>query len=333
MNTWDNWMTEPSPEHAPAHAIEIANLSKTYKGNGKQGSHRALDDISLTIPCGSFFGLLGPNGAGKSTLINILAGLVVKSSGTARIWGYDIESDMRQARRAIGIVPQELNMDPFFSPYELLDLQAGLYGVPRSERRTEEILDAVGLLDKRNAYARSLSGGMRRRLLVGKAMVHSPRVLVLDEPTAGVDVALRHQLWRYVRRLNEAGTTVLLTTHYLEEAEQLCDQIAIINHGALVANERTRDLVRRLDTKEISVSVDREVPAIPDRLLQYHVERTDERTLRFCYPPSRVRSGDILAAVNEAGFGVVDVTTREAELEDIFVSLTGSRADTSGDAA
>ncbi len=309
----------------PEFAIELEGLSKTYAGQGKQPDHMALDDVSLSIPRGSFFGLLGPNGAGKSTLINILSGLVIRSAGVARVWGYDIEDDMREARRAIGVVPQELNMDPFFTPFELLDLHAGLYGVAKRDRRTDEILDAVGLGDKRNAYSRSLSGGMRRRLLVGKAMVHSPPILVLDEPTAGVDVELRHQLWEYVKQLNSQGTTVLLTTHYLEEAEELCDQIAIIDHGKVVANERTTDLLQWLDTKEITVVFDCDVTRIPDVLRQFNVEQKNSRELRFSYPPSKTNSGDVLAAISEAGLGIIDVSTQEAELEDIFMSLTGTK--------
>src|SRR5437764_3913513 len=221
----------------PAQAIAISGLSKVYRG--RAGAKPALDAVDLAIPRGSLFGLLGPNGAGKSTLINILAGLVVKTAGRAAIWGVDIDKQPRQSRAAIGVVPQELNIDPFFTPREMLDLHAGLYGVPRRERRTDEILAAVGLTDMADAYARTLSGGMRRRLMVGKAMVHSPPVLVLDEPTAGVDVELRRQLWDHVRELNARGATILLTTHYLEEAEELCDRIAIIDRGKVVACDTT----------------------------------------------------------------------------------------------
>ena len=217
----------------PVNAIEINGLTKVYGRNG--GTPPALGDVSLTIPRGAFFGLLGPNGAGKSTLINILAGLVIKTAGSARVWGFDIDSDPRQARASIGVVPQELLIDPFFTAREALELQAGFFAVPKAERRTAEILEALGLSGVANSYARRLSGGMRRRLLVAKALVHAPPILVLDEPTAGVDVDLRHQLWSYVQRLNAAGTTILLTTHYLEEAEQLCDRIAILHRGAVVA--------------------------------------------------------------------------------------------------
>ena len=266
--------------------------------------------------------MLGPNGAGKSTLINILAGLVTRTSGRALIWGYDIETEMRAARRSIGIVPQELNIDPFFTPREALDLQAGLYGVPKAARPTMEILEAVGLTDKADVYSRTLSGGMRRRLLVAKAMIHSPEVLVLDEPTAGVDVDLRRQLWTHVRELNAKGTTVLLTTHYLEEAQELCDRIAIINHGKLIACEPKTSLLQRLDAKEITITLDRDLAAIPEQLGHFHVELNGQRQLRFSYPPSKTNSGEILAAVQGAGLTITELDTREAELEDIFISLT-----------
>ncbi|MBM3581274.1 MAG: ABC transporter ATP-binding protein [Alphaproteobacteria bacterium] len=315
-------MTEPS---LPAFAIETENLSKTYAGSGGRGGRAALDAVSLKVPRGSFFGLLGPNGAGKSTLINILAGLVVKTSGAARVWGHDIEAEMRSARASIGVVPQELNIDPFFTPRELLELQAGLYGVPKPKRRTDAILEAVGLADKAHAYARALSGGMRRRLLVAKAMVHAPPVLVLDEPTAGVDVELRRQLWDYVRGLNARGTTVLLTTHYLEEAEALCDSIAIINRGRLIACEAKETLLRRLDSKEMTVALAAPVGRVlPEPLKPFHVENPAPDRLVLHYPPSRVDGGAILAAVREAGLAVRDVSTREADLEDIFLTLARS---------
>lgn len=306
----------------PENAVETTNLSKTYAASGGKEPHLALDNISLKIPRGSFFGLLGPNGAGKSTLINILAGLVTRTSGSARIWDFDIEADMRAARRSIGIVPQELNIDPFFTPRESLDLQAGLYGVPKAARRTMEILEAVGLTDKADVYARTLSGGMRRRLLVAKAMVHSPPVLILDEPSAGVDVDLRRQLWTHVCEMNAAGTTVLLTTHYLEEAEALCDTTAIINHGKVVACESTSTLVAGLDSKELWVVVDRDLSTVPAALAAYPATLAGVRELAFTFSPSRVRAGEILAAVAAAGLTVIDVSTREADLEDIFLKLT-----------
>jgi ABC-2 type transport system ATP-binding protein len=308
--------------HAPpAEAVTISGLNKTYRS--KRGENKpALIDINLAIPRGSLFGLLGPNGAGKSTLINILAQLVIKSSGAVSIWGIDLDRRPRDAASAIGVVPQELNIDPFFTPRELLDLQAGLYGVPRAERRTMEILAAVGLADKSDAYARTLSGGMRRRLMVAKALVHNPPVLVLDEPTAGVDVELRQQLWSYVRQMNAAGTTVLLTTHYLEEAEQLCDRIAIINHGRVIACDSTSALLARLDRKELVFILAQDLTAVPAPLLRFAAELQGPRRLLIRYQPSQVPIGEILAAVQATGLNVVDMTTLEADLEDIFLQLT-----------
>ncbi len=268
------------------------------------------------------FGLLGPNGAGKSTLINIMAQLVIKSSGQVSIWDIDLDRDPRSAASAIGVVPQELNIDPFFTPRELLELQAGLYGVPKAERRTKEILAAVGLSDKAEAYARTLSGGMRRRLMVAKALVHNPPVLVLDEPTAGVDVELRQQLWSYVRQLNAGGTTVLLTTHYLEEAEELCDQIAIINHGRVIACDTTQNLLQRLDSKELVFILAEDLAQLPAPLTRFHAELQSPRRLVLRYRPSEMPMGDILAAVQAAGLKVADMTTLEADLQDIFLQLT-----------
>ena len=302
-------------------AIAIRDLQKTY-----QGGKRALEGITLDVPRGGIFGLLGPNGAGKSTLINILAGLVTKSGGTASIWGFDIDLHPRNAKRAIGVVPQEILFDPFFTPREALEIQAGLYGVAKAQRRTLELLRAVRLEDKADAYARTLSGGMKRRLLVAKAMVHSPPILVLDEPTAGVDVELRQQLWDYVRQLHAQGVTVVLTTHYLEEAEQLCDRIAIINHGRLIANEATRVLVGMAQEKVVEVTVDRDVSAVPENGCFDKIELKGERVLAVTYRKDRVNAGDVLAALQREGLGIVDVSTREADLEDVFLSLTRAGA-------
>ena len=298
-------------------AISIDNLQKTY-----QGGKRALDGITLDVPRGEIFGLLGPNGAGKSTLINILAGLVMKSGGSASIWGFDIDAHPRNAKRSIGIVPQEILFDPFFTPKEALEIQAGLYGIPKGERRTAELLKAVHLEDKADAYARTLSGGMKRRLLVARAMVHSPPILVLDEPTAGVDVELRQQLWDYVRSLHSQGVTVVLTTHYLEEAEELCDRIAIINHGRLIANESTRTLVGMAQEKVVEVVTDRDIVHAPDAAPFEKVELKGERMLSITYRKDRVNAGDVLAALQKEGLGIVDVSTREADLEDVFLNLT-----------
>ena len=306
----------------PVMAIEIRGLRKTYAGSGNAPPKEALKGIDLMVPRGSFFALLGPNGAGKSTCINILAGLVNKTAGAARIWGFDIERNPRNARAAIGVVPQEISFDAFFSPREVLELQAGLYGVPRAERRTDDILAAMHLTEQADAYARSLSGGMKRRLLVAKAMVHNPPILVLDEPTAGVDIELRQQLWDYVRTLNAAGVTIVLTTHYLEEAEQLCDRIAIINHGEVVACDTTPDLLARIDEKELLVTIDSDLTAVPAMPEGVRASLCDARRLRLQYSPASTRVEAILAALRDQEVSIVDLSTKEADLEDIFLQLT-----------
>ena len=304
-----------------APAVQIENLTKRYRA-GRGPEKVALDCVDLTVPRGSIFGLLGPNGAGKSTMINIMAGLVVKTSGRVRLWGLDIDRNPRNARAAIGVVPQELNIDPFFTPREMVDVQAGMYGVPRAERRTDEILEAVGLADKADAYARTLSGGMRRRLLIAKAMVHSPPILVLDEPTAGVDIELRQQLWAQVRRLNAEGVTVLLTTHYLEEAEELCDTIAIINHGKVVAAEPKETMLRRLDRKDLTLVVEEPLQTVPDELRKFGAELAGPDRLTISFRPSQTHVGEILDAARAAKLRLRDLSTVEADLEDIFLELT-----------
>ena len=306
-------------------AIRIDALSKTYVTKGVPPK-RALDEVSFNVPRGQIFGLLGPNGAGKSTLINILAGLVTKTSGKANVWGFDIDEHPRNAKRSIGIVPQEILFDPFFTPREALELQAGLYGIPQAERQSDALLAAMHLTEKAHAYSRTLSGGMKRRLLVAKAMVHSPPILVLDEPTAGVDIELRQQLWAYVRGLNAQGVTVVLTTHYLEEAEELCDRIAIINHGKLIANEPTRQLVARAQDKAVVVTVDKDLAAAPNAPCFDRIEVTGERTLEIGYRKDRVNAGEVLDALQKEGFGIVDVSTRDPDLEDVFLSLTRESA-------
>ena len=302
-------------------AIEIRGLIKVY-GRGGADAHLALKGVDLDIPQGSIFGLLGPNGAGKSTLINILAGLVLKTAGTVRIWGFDQDINPRQSRAAIGVMPQELNIDPFFTPRAALDMQAGLYGVPKAQRRTDEILDLIGLTDKADAYARALSGGMRRRLLLGKALVHRPQVLVLDEPTAGVDIELRQMLWQNVRRLNQEGMTIILTTHYLEEAEEMCDEIAIIDHGEVVARDTKAALLARLDAK--TLVIDPEVTPEADPVLPEGVDftRRADGALAFAYRRSRTSPGEILDAVRTAGIRIRDVATEEPDLQDVFLDLT-----------
>jgi ABC-2 type transport system ATP-binding protein len=270
---------------------------------------------------GSIFGLLGPNGAGKSTFINILAGLVKKTAGEISVWGFDIDRNPRQARASLGIVPQEINMDVFFTPLEALEIQAGLYGVPKSKRRSMEVLNALGLSDKAGAYVRMLSGGMKRRLLVAKAMVHSPPILILDEPTAGVDIELRKQLWEYVLRLHEQGVTIVLTTHYLEEAQELCKEIAIIHNGDVVACEPTEKLISSLDRKTLMVTPRDDLAAAPD-LGRFDADLKADGRLAIAYQPSRTQVGEILERLAAAGVSVKDLSTVESDLEDVFLELT-----------
>lgn len=307
------------------YAISARALRKTYKGGAKSPAKEALKGIDLSIPRGTIFGLLGPNGAGKSTFINILAGLVRKTAGEVSVWGFDIDRNARQARAALGIVPQEINMDVFFTPQEALDIQAGLYGVPKEKRRTMEILTALGLADKADSYVRQLSGGMKRRLLVAKAMIHAPPVLILDEPTAGVDIELRKQLWDYVLELHAAGVTIVLTTHYLEEAQELCKEIAIIHEGEVVACEPTEKLIASLDRKTLMVSPLHEIAAVPD-LSPFSAEVKPDGRLAIPYQPSKAQVGEILERLSAAGIAVKDLSTVESDLEDVFLELTYRKA-------
>ncbi|MBE1294530.1 MAG: ABC transporter ATP-binding protein [Shimia sp.] len=305
-------------------AIEIRGLQKTYKGGRGAPAKHALKGVDLTVPAGKIFGLLGPNGAGKSTMINIMAGLVTKSSGTVKIWGFDQDENPRQSRAAIGVMPQELNLDPFFTPRAALEVQAGLYGVPKHQRQSDEILRMVGLSDKAEAYARTLSGGMRRRLLLGKALVHHPQVLVLDEPTAGVDIELRQMLWSNIRRLNEErGLTVILTTHYLEEAEEMCDEIAIINHGEVVARDSTSNLLGQVDSKCMVIDPVAPVETLP-AAPGIEVTRRGDGRIALTYQARETSAEDVLGAVRAAGIAIADVKTEQADLEDVFLQLTKS---------
>ena len=303
-------------------AIEIKGLKKTYAASKKSPEKTALHGVDLNIPRGSIFGLLGPNGAGKSTLINILAGLVNKTEGSARICGYDINTQTRQARASIGIVPQEVAMNVFFTPYQALELQAGYYGVPKAERRSMEILEALGLAEKRDAYVRQLSGGMKRRLLIAKALVHNPPVLILDEPTAGVDIELRRQLWAYVEKLHAAGTTIILTTHYLEEAEALCDQIGIIHNGRIVANEPKTQLLSRLDKKILRISPVEPINTLPADLTGINANLADDGQIVIEYRSGTDSVTGLLNQVKAAGISIADLRTEEADLEDVFIALT-----------
>lgn len=303
-------------------AIKVQGLEKIYRARKKLNSVHALKKVDLEIPKGSMFALLGPNGAGKSTFINILAGLVNKTAGMAEIWGFDIDKNPRNSRNMIGVVTQEIVFDPFFTPAQLLDLQAGLYGVPKTERRTMDLLKLMRLENQAHAYARTLSGGMKRRLMIAKAMVHSPPILVLDEPTAGVDVELRHELWENVRTLHKQGVTIVLTTHYLEEAEELCDTIAIINHGQVVACEPKRDLLARIDEKEIRLEVTKPLKTVPAPLRKFHSRLLDSTTISIKISKAEGNVSDILAAIEKTKLSIHDLRTDETDLEDIFIQLT-----------
>lgn len=301
-------------------AIEITNLNKIYKRNLKSPSKQALNNISFSIKKGSIFGLLGPNGAGKSTIINILAGLVNKTSGKVKIAGIDIEENSIQSKFKIGIVPQELIIDPFFNVYETLEIYAGYYGITKNNRRTDEIINALGLQDKAKSTPRSLSGGMRRRLLVAKALVHNPEILVLDEPTAGVDVELRNQLWNYVLKLNQAGTTILLTTHYLEEAEKLCDEIAIINKGELIAYDSKDNLMKILSNKQIIISTEYEIniAQLSEKLSDLQVKKLNNSKISINYDPEKIDVENILKIIYDNGIHIKDIATQQPDLEEIF---------------
>ncbi len=311
----------PDPEPVTP-AIEIKGLKKTYRKSRKSPAKEALKGIDLTVPRGSIFGLLGPNGAGKSTLINILAGLVIKTGGRAEICGFDIDRETREARASIGVVPQEIAMDVYFTPFQALEIQAGYYGVPKSERRSEEILNALGLSDKRDAYVRQLSGGMKRRLLIGKALVHNPPVLILDEPTAGVDIELRRQLWEYVQELHARGTTIILTTHYLEEAEALCDRIAIIHNGEIAANENKDTLLARLDQRTLVITPTEKLAEIPTTLSDLDITLSDRGQLEIHYRTGKDSISGMLNQVKAAGLSIADLKTEEPDLEDVFMALT-----------
>jgi len=305
----------------PDFAIKAEGLVKTYAATKTTPEKKALRGIDLAVPRGSMFGLLGPNGAGKSTFINILAGLCAKTGGKAAIWGVDIDEHPRAARAGLGVVPQELAADVFFTPRESLEVQAGLYGVPKGQRRTMEILDALGLGDKADAYVRQLSGGMKRRLMVAKALVHQPPVLILDEPTAGVDVELRRQLWAYVQELNAQGVTIVLTTHYLEEAQALCDTIAIVNHGEVVACEPTRQLLGRLDTKSVVITPQAPLERAPN-LGGFEGKMRKDGRLAITFKTERTNIEAVLTAVRNAGVGIKDLSTEDPDLEDVFLALT-----------
>ena len=306
-------------------AILLQGLIKTYRATGKTPASEALKGINLTVPRGMIFGLLGPNGAGKSTIINILAGLVVKTGGKAEICGYDIDTQTRQARASLGVVPQEIAMDVYFTPRQALENQAGYYGVPKAERQSDALLAALGLYEKRDAYVRQLSGGMKRRLLIAKALVHNPPVLILDEPTAGVDIELRRQLWQYVEKLHESGTTIILTTHYLEEAEALCERIAIIHNGGITANDNKSALLKRLDHKTLVVIPARPRKRVPAALKALDTEVRADGSLAISYRTNKTSMARLLEQVKNSGIEIADLRTEQPDLEDVFMALTYDR--------
>ena len=301
--------------------LYVKNLNKTYSKNSSKSIH-ALKDLNLEVNEGEIFGLLGPNGAGKSTFINILAGTTIKSSGEVNVWGFNLDKNPRQIKTSIGIVPQEVNFDPFFSPKKLLELQAGLYGIKKKDRITDTILKLVSLQDQANSYARSLSGGMKRRLLVAKAMVHQPPIIILDEPTAGVDVDLRKTLWENLRSLNNQNVTIILTTHYLEEAEKMCDRIGILNKGELVALDTTKNLLERIQTKIVCFTTDKKSNLTEESLESIKIISNDQNKLVVSYEKSKINIDKIILKLKEQNIKIFDISTDDGDLEDVFLRLT-----------
>ena len=303
-------------------ALTVENLTKFYSNSKTKKLNKALSDLTFNVKQGEVFGLLGPNGAGKTTFLSILGGTVIKTSGKVNVWGFDLDQNPRQVRASVGIVPQEVNLDAFFSPKKLLELQAGLYGIKKKDRITNLILKMVALEDKANAYSRSLSGGMKRRLLIAKAMVHQPPILILDEPTAGVDVELRNNLWQNVRELNKEGVTIILTTHYLIEAQAMCDRIAIINKGNLVALDSTNQLLERIKTKKINFKVKN--IDLKKNLFMKNIkfEIKSKNFITVTYEKRSLDFGEIVNFLNQNDIKIEDISTEDSDLEDVFVQLT-----------
>jgi len=303
-------------------ALAVENLTKVYSSPKTKKHNKALNDLSFEVRQGEVFGLLGPNGAGKTTFLSILGGTVIKTSGKVNVWGFDLDQNPRQVRASVGIVPQEVNLDAFFSPKKLLELQAGLYGISKENRITDLILKMVSLQDKANAYSRSLSGGMKRRLLIAKAMVHQPPILILDEPTAGVDVELRNNLWENVKALNKEGVTIILTTHYLIEAQEMCDRIAIINKGNLVALDTTEKLLERIKTKKINFKV-KNIELNKNLMMKdINFKINSENSILVTYEKNSLDFGEIINYLNENNIKIEDISTEDGDLEDVFVQLT-----------
>ena len=303
-------------------ALSVENLTKIYSNTKSRKPNKALNELNFEVKQGEVFGLLGPNGAGKTTFLSILGGTVVKTSGKVNVWGFDLDKNPRQVRASVGIVPQEINLDAFFSPKQLLDLQAGLYGIAKKDRITNLILKMVALEDKANAYSRNLSGGMKRRLLIAKAMVHQPPILVLDEPTAGVDVELRNNLWDNVKELNKEGVTIILTTHYLIEAQQMCDRIAIIDKGNLVALDTTENLLKRIKIKKINLKVKN--ISLNENLLMKDInfKIKSKNSIVITYEKNSLDFGEIVNYLNQNNIEIEDISTEDGDLEDVFVQLT-----------
>lgn len=300
--------------------LSVKNLKKIYS-NKQDGETHALNDLNLDVKEGEIFGLLGPNGAGKTTFINILAGTVIKTAGQVNVWGFDLDKNPRQVRASVGIVPQEVNLDPFFSPRKLLELQAGLYGIKEKDRITDTILNLVSLEKQANSYARSLSGGMKRRLLMAKALVHQPPIIFLDEPTAGVDVELRQNLWKNVRLLNELGVTIILTTHYLEEAEEMCDRIAILNKGNIVALDSTRNLLNKIQTKKVTFKTDKNIDIKEDDLESLKIISKLDNEVCVSYEKSKVNIEELINLIKKNNIKIIDISTDDGDLEDVFLRL------------
>ncbi|MEC7150674.1 MAG: ABC transporter ATP-binding protein [Pseudomonadota bacterium] len=303
-------------------ALSVENLTKIYSNYKNKKQNRALNELNFKVKQGEVFGLLGPNGAGKTTFLSILGGTVIKTSGKVNVWGFDLDQNPRQARASLGIVPQEVNLDAFFSPKKLLDLQAGLYGITKNDRITDLILNMVSLEDQAEAYSRSLSGGMKRRLLIAKAMVHQPPILILDEPTAGVDVELRNNLWKNVKQLNKEGVTIILTTHYLIEAQEMCDRIAIISKGNLVALDTTKKLLDRIKTKKINFKV-KDVDLNKNLFMRnINFSIRSKNSISVTYEKNFLNFGEIVNYLNQNNIKIEDISTEDGDLEDVFVQLT-----------
>ena len=301
--------------------LYVKDLNKTYSKNSSKSVH-AIKNLNLEVKEGEIFGLLGPNGAGKSTFINILAGTTIKTSGEVNVWGFNLDVNPRQVRASIGIVPQEVNVDPFFTPWNILELQAGMYGIKKKDRITETILKLVSLDNQSKSYSRTLSGGMKRRLLVAKALVHKPPIIILDEPTAGVDVELRSNLWDNVKQLNKKGVTVILTTHYLHEAEQMCDRIGILNKGSLVALDTTKNLLKKIQTKIVRFTVEKKVSINNDSLKSINVLSNEMHELVVSYEKNALNISEIIKFIVDQNIKLLDLSTDDGDLEDVFIRLT-----------